>query len=45
MTIAQRLIALIATSVACLALLAGTSYLQTGKVFEAANYAKETLNK
>jgi len=41
MTIAQRLIALIATSVACLALLAGTSYLQTGKVFKAANYANE----
>ena len=41
MTIAQRLIALIATSVACLALLAGTSYLQTGKVFEAANYANK----
>ena len=41
MTIAQRLIALIATSVACLALLAGTSYLQTGKVFTAANYANE----
>ena len=41
MTIAQRLIALIATSLCCLLLLAGISHLQTDKVFKAANYANE----
>ena len=41
MTIAQRLLALIATALACLLLLAGVSYLQTDKVFNTANYANE----
>jgi methyl-accepting chemotaxis protein len=41
MTIAQRLIALIAAALAGLLILAGVSYLQTEKVFKAANYANE----
>ena len=41
MTIAQRLIALIITSLCCLLLLAGISHLQTDKVFTAANYSND----
>ncbi|MBS1227078.1 MAG: putative dipeptide chemoreceptor [Proteobacteria bacterium] len=52
MTIAQRLIALIVASIACLLLLSGIAYFQMNKVYGAANYGNEktvpsllTLNK
>ena len=41
MTIAQRLIALIATSIVCLLVLAGVGHFQTEKVYRAANFANE----
>ena len=41
MTIAQRLIALISASIACLLLLSGIAYYQMNKVYGAANYANE----
>ena len=41
MTIAQRLIALVATALLCLALLTGVSYMQTVKVYDQANYGNE----
>ena len=41
MTIAQRLTALIATALTGLILLAGVNYVQSDKVFKAANYANE----
>ena len=41
MTIAQRLIVLIASTTLCLLLLSGLSYLQMDKVYRAANYGNE----
>ncbi len=41
MTIAQRLIVLIASTALCLFLLSGLSYLQMDKVYRAANYGNE----
>jgi methyl-accepting chemotaxis protein len=41
MTIAQRLLALIAAAIACLLLLAGIAYYQMNKVYGAANYGNE----
>ena len=41
MTIAQRLVALMAASIACLFLLSGVSYYQMNKVFTQANYGNE----
>ena len=41
MTIAQRLMALIVTSITCLLLLSAIGYNQINKVFDAANYANE----
>lgn len=42
MTIAQRLIALIATSTVCLLLLSGSDQYQMNKVYSAANYGNES---
>ena len=41
MTISQRIFALIAAAMACLAILTGVGYVETGKVYEKANYGNE----
>ena len=41
MTVAQRVIALILTALACLILMSGIGYLQMDKVFKSANYGNE----